>query len=172
MNLNYHIRPENNEDYSRIREVNILAFNNKEVEANLVELIRRTEFFIPELSLVAVKDKQEVIGHILFSHIFLETKKGTILTLGLAPMAVNPQYQNQGIGSRLVTDGLNICKNLGYQHIFVLGHPNYYPRFGFMPAKSFGISSPYPVPDEAFMAIEIYNDSLKNVQGSKMCKER
>jgi putative acetyltransferase len=161
----YIIRQENPGDYSGIRETNVMAFDKGENEAQLVELIRNSEQFIPDLSLVAVKDDGEVIGHILFSIINLITKHGTVYTLGLAPMAVKPDYQNSGIGSALVNEGLRVCKALGYKHVFVLGHPNFYPRFGFSPASHFGIESPFPVPDEVFMALEIKKGSLSELQG-------
>lgn len=161
----YIIRQENPGDYSGIRETNLMAFDTGENEANLVELIRESEQFVLELSLVAVKDDGEVIGHILFSIIHLVTKQGTVPALGLAPMAVRPDYQNSGIGSDLVSKGLRACKASGYNHIFVLGHPNFYPRFGFSPASQFGIDSPFPVPDEVFMALELKKGSLSGLQG-------
>jgi putative acetyltransferase len=162
--LDFYIRSEKIDDYKEIREINKLAFN-REDEANLVEAIRESEYFIPELSLVAVTDEHEIIGHILFSVIMLETDKGNFSTLALAPMAVKPQYQRQGIGSKLVTEGLKVCKDLGYKHVFVLGHPHFYPKFGFVPAKSYGIESPFPVPDEVFMAIELEHKSLDGWTG-------
>lgn len=161
----YIIRQENPGDYSGIRETNLMAFDKGENEARLVELIRNSEHFILDLSLVAVKDDGEVFGHILFSIINLVAEQGTVPTLGLAPMAVKPDYQNNGIGSDLVNEGIKACKALGYNHIFVLGHPNFYPRFGFSPASQFGIDSPFPVPDEVFMALELEKGSLSGLQG-------
>ncbi|MBS8263633.1 N-acetyltransferase [Mesobacillus boroniphilus] len=162
---NYIIRPENTSDLSGIREINLLAFDKGENEARLVELIRGSEQFIPELSLVAVNRDGEIIGHILFSIINLVTAQGTVPTLGLAPMAVKPDYQNSGIGSALVTEGLRVCKALGYKHVFVLGHPDFYPRFGFSPASQFDIAPPFPVPDEVFMALELEICSLADIPG-------
>ncbi|WP_078548597.1 GNAT family N-acetyltransferase [Litchfieldia alkalitelluris] len=162
--MNYFIRSENEKDYAGIREVNIVAFN-KENEAKLIEAIRGSNLFIPELSLVAVSEKQEILGHILFSEIILATEGGEIPTIGLAPMAVKPEYQNMGIGSALVKRGLDLCKTLGYSHVFVLGHPNFYPKFGFAASSLYGIESPFPVPEEVFMAIEIDKDSLSGLQG-------
>lgn len=159
------IRPEIPSDYQGIREVNILAFNNQENEAKLVELIRQSENFIPQLSLVAETENQEMIGHILISTITLVTEHGKISTLGLSPMAVKPGYQNKGVGSALVSSALEACKESGYQHIFVLGHPNFYPRFGFASSKTFGIHPPFPVPAEVFMAIELESGSLAGMQG-------
>ncbi|MBT2636949.1 N-acetyltransferase [Bacillus sp. ISL-39] len=164
-NANYIIRPENTGDVTGIRELNVLAFNNGENEASLVELIRESEHFISNLSLVAVKDDGEIIGHILFSVIHLVTDEGTVATLGLAPMAVKPNYQNSGIGSDLVKEGIKACKDLGYEHVLVLGHPNFYPRFGFSPTSQFGILPPFPVPEEVFMALELKKDSLTGLQG-------
>ncbi len=158
----FKIRPEQSRDFAAISEVNTLAFK-REKEAKLVEAIRESEFFVPELSLVAVTD--EVIGHILFSIVFIETNKGIVPTLGLAPMAVKPEYQNQGIGSALVREGLKTCEDLGFEHVVVLGHPNFYPRFGFQPAKTKGIESPFRVPDEVFMVHEIKSGSLDDIIG-------
>lgn len=161
----YIIRPETPADYEGIRLVNYLAFGNKPNESNLIEAIRKSELFIPELSLVAVKDG-EIIGHILFSRIFIETNEGEIPTIGLAPMAVKPEFQGIGIGLELVKAGLQACRELGYPHVFVLGHPNFYPKFGFVPSQSsFGIECPFPVGDPYFMAIELKNDSLKDIKG-------
>jgi putative acetyltransferase len=163
--LKYNIRPETPYDYPFIREVNVLAFNNRENEAKLVEHIRESENFIPELSLVAENEDREVIGHILISTINLNTANGKVPTLGLAPMAVKPGNQNTGVGSALVIKGLEACQSLGYKHIFVLGHPNFYPKFGFTPTKNFGITPPFPVPDEVFMALELEIGSLSRLQG-------
>jgi putative acetyltransferase len=158
----FNIRSEQYGDIAAIREVNTLAFK-RENEANLVEAIRASEFFVPELSLVAVTN--EVIGHILFSIISIETSNRSVSTLGLAPMAVKPEFQNQGVGSALVREGLRKCEELDFEHVVVLGHPHFYPKFGFQPAKMKGIESPFRVPDEVFMVYEIKSGSLNNVNG-------
>lgn len=164
-NNDYFIRPEEMNDINGIRILNQAAFEKGENEASLVELIRDSEHFIPDLSLVAVDENGDIIGHILFSIISLVTNQGMIPTIGLAPMAVKPEYQNNGFGSALVTAGLKKCKSLGYQHVFVLGHPNFYPKFGFQPSKNFGVQAPFPVPDEVFMAIELEQGSLNGLEG-------
>ncbi|BCG59326.1 GNAT family N-acetyltransferase [Paenibacillus sp. URB8-2] len=157
------IRPEQKEDILEISEVNNLAFKGEE-EAKLVEAIRVSEFFVPELSLVAISN--EVIGHILFSIISIETDSGLVPTLGLAPLSVKPEFQNQGIGSALVKEGLKKCKELGFKHVVVLGHPNFYSRFGFIPSKTKGIKPPFQVPDEVFMVHELKNGSLDHITGT------
>ena len=123
------IQLEKGEYDTAIHEINVLAFG-REDEARLVEDLRKSPDFIPELSLVAVKDKM-VVGHILFSRIAIQTKTGSFPAMSLAPMAVHPEFQKQGIGSKLVRQGLERCRNLGYKVVIVVGHPNYYPRFGF-----------------------------------------
>jgi putative acetyltransferase len=157
------VRPEKRVDYPAIHKVNLLAFK-REVEARLVEAIRRSADFVPELSLVAVKDGQ-VVGHILFSHIAVETKGGSVSTLALSVMSVLPQFQNQGIGSELVRNGLEKCRNLGYREVIVVGHPNFYPRFGFTSARAKGLEAPFPVPDDAFMALELAPGALDGMSG-------
>ena len=157
------IRSEKPEDYQSIYNVNKLAFKG-EVEAKLVNNLRKTKGFIPELSIVAIKNG-EVVGHILFSVIHIQTNSKSIPVLALAPMAVLPKHQKQGIGSRLVREGLIKCKELGYKAVILVGHPNYYPRFGFTPAKEIGLELPFDAPSEAFMAYEIIPQALEGTKG-------
>jgi len=157
------IRPETAEDYAAIHEVNLLAFG-QEVEPRLVKNLRRLPDFIAELSLVAV-EAGRVVGHILFSPFVIETKDGTVPALTLAPLAVRPEFQNRGVGSELVRDGLERCRILGHKIVVVVGHPEYYPRFGFSPARARGLEAPFPVPDEAFMVLELVPSALDGVAG-------
>ena len=157
------IQPEKEEYDTAIHEINVLAFG-REDEARLVENLRKSPDFIPELSLVAVKDKM-VVGHILFSRIAIQTKTGSFPAMSLAPMAVHPEFQKQGIGSKLVRQGLERCRNLGYKVVIVVGHPNYYPRFGFTSARAKGLETPFLVPDEAFMVIEVAPGALNGISG-------
>ncbi|RLQ97549.1 N-acetyltransferase [Falsibacillus albus] len=158
------IRREYVMDVDKIRKIHDEAFKQKN-EGKLVDAIRESKYFIPELSLCAVTDEDELIGHIMFSTIFLETEKETVPTLGLAPMAVLPGHQHQGVGSMLVKEGKNRCRELGFKHIAVLGHSGFYPRFGFEISKNKGIEPPFPVPPEAFMVMELENGSLENLKG-------
>lgn len=157
------IRSEKPEDYKSIYDLNKLAFNG-EVEAKLVNNLRETKGFVPELSLVAIKDG-EVVGHILFSIIHIQTDTNKIPVLALAPMAVLPKHQKQGIGSMLVGEGLKKCKELGYKAVILVGHPDYYPRFGFTHAKEKGLKLPFDAPDEAFMVYEIIHQALEGIKG-------
>jgi putative acetyltransferase len=157
------IQPEKREYDTAIHEINVLAFG-LENEARLVENLRKSPDFIPELSLVAVKDKM-VVGHILFSRITIQTKIGSFPALALAPMAVHPEFQKQGIGSKLIRQGFARCRKLGHKIVVVVGHPNYYPRFGFTSARAKGLEAPFSVPDEAFMVIEIAPGALNGISG-------
>lgn len=157
------IRPEEEADFDAVRQVNTLAFGQP-AEATLVDALRKSAE--PFISLVAVDDNQ-VVGHILFTPVSLEAddSTSTALGLGLAPMAVLPEYQRQGVGSELVRAGLRECQRIGANVVVVLGHPEYYPRFGFVPASQKGLTSEYPGPDEVFMAIELEPGTLKGRRG-------
>jgi putative acetyltransferase len=143
------IRGEQPEDITAIHEVHELAFGRPD-EADLVDAVRARGK--ASLSLVAVEDSR-VVGHILFSPVAIDSGDRTFPAVGLAPMAVLPGRQRHGIGGRLVKAGLVECRNAGYDCVVVLGHPTYYPRFGFVPGSRYGIKSEYEVPDEAFMIL-------------------
>jgi putative acetyltransferase len=157
------VRPEQQSDIGEIHELNQLAFG-QENEARLVELLRSAPGYVPGLSLVAIVENA-LVGHILFSKIFVVNGDARYSTLALAPMSVHPNYQKQGIGSRLITQGLESARDLGFGSVVVLGHEHYYPRFGFLPASRWGIRAPIDVPDNVFMAIELVPGSLQNVSG-------
>jgi len=155
------VRDELPSDIDKIWNVNSEAFETKD-EAELINALRCSgcEF----ISLVAEIDNK-VVGHILFTPVELSASKENIKISGLAPMAVLRQYQNKGIGSQLVKAGLDRCKALGYEAVVVLGHPDYYPKFGFESSVNFGIKSEYDVSDEVFMILELIPDALKNHKG-------
>jgi putative acetyltransferase len=157
------IQCEREEYYTAIREINVLAFG-RETEAELLENLRNSRDFAPELSLVAIKDRR-VVGHILFSPIAIHTNKEVFSALALAPMAVHPEVQSQGIGSELVRQGLDRCRNQGHSIVVVVGHPKYYPRFGFTAARVKGLEVPFPVPDEAFMVLELVSGAMNGITG-------
>lgn len=147
------VRSELPDDYDSIRSLNDLAFGGPN-EGMLIDGLRRREDFIPDLSLVAVDDGR-IVGHILFSPISIRTASGAVPALGLAPMAVAPDVQRRGIGGMLVRHGLQECVRLGHRIVVVLGHKDYYPRFGFVPASPLGIHAPFDVADPYFMVREL-----------------
>jgi putative acetyltransferase len=154
------IRAERPTDWAAVRVVNESAFDTAD-EANLVDALR--ELARPIVSRVA-EDDGAIVGHILFSPVLL-VEHPELMIMGLAPMAVAPAHQRMGIGSALVRAGLDACARTGFGAVVVLGHPEYYPRFGFSPATRFGIGCEYDVPDEAFMALELHADYLRGAIG-------
>ena len=122
------IRPERVEDYAAIREVNLLAFGGED-EPRLVETLRQSAGFIPELSLVAIEGEQ-VVGHILFSPVVIEAQRGSVPALALAPMAVRPEFQNQGIGTELMQFAMR-QDGIKNSAVYVLGQGGFYQRFAF-----------------------------------------
>ncbi len=164
--MNINIRQENENDYANVYNVVQTAFANTEHsdgdEQNLVTRLRKSEAFVPELSLVAEVDG-EIVGHIMFTKIRIGDSD--VLALGLAPLAVLPELQRSGIGGKLIEEGHKIAKELGYVYSIVLGHEEYYPRFGYKPASIYGIKPPFPVSDENFMAIKLIKDETSTING-------
>jgi putative acetyltransferase len=154
------IRAEKESDISAVRALNEAAFQ-RPAEADLVDALRRQAR--PIVSLVAGRETI-VVGHILFSPVSLEGGPD-LKIMGLAPMAVASQHQRTGIGSALVRAGLERCKKLGVSAVAVLGHPEYYPRFGFLPSTRFNIRSEYNVAEEAFMVLELEQGALRGASG-------
>jgi putative acetyltransferase len=113
---------------------------------------------------VAVRGEQ-VVGHILFSPMVIETEKGAVPVLSLAPVSVRPECQNQGVGSQLAREGLKRCRSLGHEVVVVVGHPDYYPRFGFSSARAKGLEASFEVPDEAFLVLELAPGALDGIAG-------
>lgn len=155
------IRPENLTDHTAIRHVNTLAFGQPN-EADLVDALRRHQALT--VSLVAVQDHR-IVGHIAFSPVSIASATTTHDALGLGPMGVLPTHQRQGIGSQLVESGLQACRDIGGGVVVVLGHPHYYPRFGFTPTKPYGIVWERDAPEEAFMVQELRQGMLAQIRG-------
>lgn len=159
------IRTETKEDYIQVRDVNILAFDDREDEARLVERIRSSEFFIPNLSIVAELDN-EIVGHILLSRAEVIDHDIVHDVIVLAPIAVKPNHQKQGIGKQLMTEALKRCNEMGCYIVLLIGHPTYYPKFGFKPARQFGLElKQFEVPDDVFMVCELKNNELSKIKG-------
>ena len=154
------VRPEESADRAAIHSLNTAAFGGP-AEADLIDSLRGNAS--PLVSLVAIVDSA-IVGHILFSPVLLLGCEH-LRVMGLGPMAVAPEHQRHGIGSALVREGLRQCRELRCQVVVVLGHPEYYPRFGFVPAVRYSIRSEYDVPDDVFMLAELEAEALKDVSG-------
>jgi putative acetyltransferase len=155
------IRAEGPGDRAAVHTVNAAAFETP-LEADLVEALR--EQARPLVSLVA-EDHGAIVGHIMFSPVSLLGDPACRI-MGLAPMAVLPAHQRKGVGSALVRAGLEHCTHLGFGAVVVLGHPAYYPRFGFSPSARFGIGCEYDVPEEVFMVVELHDGCLRGAAGT------
>lgn len=154
------VRPETPADHQAVARLHTEAFGGP-AEARLVDLLRGTDDFVEDLSLVAERDG-EVVGHILFSRV----RVGEEAALALAPMAVAPAHQRAGVGTALAREGLARAMVRREAAVVVLGHPDYYPRFGFLPAGRFGIEPPWPdVPDGAFLVLPLpgYTEACRGV---------
>jgi len=163
--VNIEIRQEKTSDYTDVFILNKNVFG-RENEAMLVNALRDSDAFTPELSLVAIHNSK-IVGHILFTKVVIKNERSrSVQSLSLAPMAVDQALQNQGIGSLLVNYGLEKAGELGYRSVIVLGHDYYYPRFGFRPASQWGIKAPFDVPDNVFMALELVKNSLEGINGT------
>lgn len=162
------VRRETPSDTSLVRQVNELAFGQP-AEADLVEALRRG--CTDALSLVA-EDDTVVVGHILFTPVAIESAHRRITGMGLAPMAVRPDRQRQGIGSQLVRYGMETLRGRGCPFVVVVGHPEYYPRFGFEPASVHGVASQWEgVPDAAFMISVLDAQAMAGVSGVARYRE-
>ncbi|PGM59699.1 GNAT family N-acetyltransferase [Bacillus cereus] len=161
------IRQEQKNDYRKTEEVVKQAFLNEEfsdkTEHELVSRIRECDAFIPEVSIVAVDE--EIVGHIMLSKITIEQDGTSVESLALAPVSVAPSHQKKGIGGKLIAAALEKVKELGYGSVVVLGHQEYYPKFGFKKASDWNIKAPFEVPDEVFMAMELRENALQGVEG-------
>jgi putative acetyltransferase len=148
------IRDELPADYAEIAAIVSAAFG-REDEARLIAELRQWPGFDPALSLVAIADGA-LVGHILFTDITVRQSSGnTLPAVALAPVAVRPEWQRTGVGSRLISAGLTACRERGDRLVIVVGHAAYYPRFGFRPARARGLEAPFPVNDASFMVCEL-----------------
>lgn len=156
------IRKENKNDHATIKQINDAAFGQHQ-EGNVVGKLRKLD---PNaLSLVADVDGK-LVGHIFYSTAEIDYNNKKIVGMGLAPVAVLPEYQRQGIGKKLITESINMLLNQNIPFIIVLGHEEYYPKFGFEIASKYGIKCQWEdVPDEAFMIMIIDSDIMKNING-------
>ncbi|REL32924.1 N-acetyltransferase [Rhodohalobacter sp. SW132] len=162
------IRQEKPADYEAVFKLIKKAFKKVEMsdhkEQFLVQLLRNSTSFVPELSLIA-EYENEIIGHILLTKITIKNDQTEFNSLALAPVTVLPKYQKKGIGGMLIEQAHKKAIELGFKSVILLGHADYYPRFGYKKASRFGVQLPFDVPDEYCMAIELTTGGLHEVNG-------
>ena len=162
------IRQESKNDHKEVFNVIERAFKDAEFADNteqyLVERLRASDAFIPELSLVA-EIESKIVGHILLTKLKIKNGQYEFDSLALAPVSVLPEFQGKGIGSRLILEAHKKATELGFKSVVVLGHETYYPKFGYKQADHFDIKLPFDVPKENCMVIELVENGLKGVKG-------
>lgn len=162
------LRKETSNDYHEVFNVITDAFENEihsdHREQFLVERLRKSKHFVPELSIVAEIDNK-IVGYILLTKIKIKNTEKEFESLALAPVAVLQEFQNKGIGSELIKHAHAKAKELGFSSIILLGHPQYYPKFGYKKTSSFGIKLPFDVPEDYCMALELTDKALAKVNG-------
>ncbi len=162
------IRQEKPDDYEAVSDLIERAFEFEKLsdhkEQFLVKRLRKSNDFIPELSVIAEIGKI-IVGHILLTRIKIKNNQNEFISLALAPVSVLPEYQRNGIGGKLIEEAHNTAIKLGYKSIVLLGHEKYYPKFGYQQADKFGIELPFDVPKENCMVIELIENGLNEVNG-------
>jgi putative acetyltransferase len=157
------LRGERDVDFNDIQEINTKAFGG-EAEAKLIAELRKTRSYIKGLSIVLLLEGK-VIGHAMFTHAYIVNRGRRFNCLALGPMSVLPEYQRRGYGSMLMEEGLLRAKECGFKAVVVLGHSNFYPKFGFIPASTKNIRSRFTTQDENFMVLELNPNALKGITG-------
>ena len=162
------IRQETIKDHKEVFNLIESAFKDAEFADNteqfLVERLRKSDAFIPDLSMVAEIDGK-IVGHILLTKLKVKNETKEFDSLALAHISVLPEFQGQGIGGKLIVESHKKAKQLGHKSIILLGHENYYPRFGYEQVDKFGIELPFEVPKENCMAIELVENGLNGISG-------
>lgn len=162
------IREEREEDYEAVEHVVKQAFLHTPMrsgtEHRIVERMRKEPTYNPKYSLVATEVKN-VVGHVILSQAYVVNEEKKIPLVSLGPVSVVPEKQRQGIGTKLIEQVLEVAKNDEKKAVIVLGHPTYYPKFGFKPASLWGIKLPFDAPDDAFLALELIPEGLKHTSG-------
>lgn len=164
------IRQEQKGDSPMIRDLIAAAFADVQEsdhwEQFLVERLHRSDGFIPELSLVAETDGGKIVGYVLLTEVEIVSENGIATSLGVAPLAVHPEFQRQGIGGMLLAEAHRRAASLGYGTAVLLGHKDYYPRFGYRRAMNFGIEFPFDAPLESCMIVELHSGAADGISGT------
>lgn len=167
--MNARIRKEESRDFKSVFELIRDAFEKEEMsdhqEQYLVERLRSSDAFVPELSLVAEVD-EKIVGYILLTKIKIIESEKVSEALALAPIAILPAYQGKGLGGQLIRYAHETASALGFGIVVLLGHENYYPKFGYEMAKKYGVKLPFEVPDENCMVIGLKENALQQVNGT------
>ena len=163
------IRQERKTDFKAVFDLIERAFKTENLsdhkEQFLVERLRQSNSFIPQLSMIAEIDNK-IVGHILVTKLKIKNNQTEFDSLALAPVSVLPKFQGNGIGGMLIKEAHKTAIELGYKSIVLLGHENYYPKFGYELTEKFGIVLPFDVPKENCMVIELIENGLKGVTGT------
>ncbi|MCI5137392.1 MAG: N-acetyltransferase [Candidatus Electrothrix sp. AR1] len=173
--LSLKVRKSTESERKEILNIHSHAFGKDKgsVIAQLVHDLFDDETAIPRLSLVAVEN-DKLVGHVLFTKVVVTEAEKLLSAQILAPLAILPEEQKKGIGEQLINEGLRLLQEAGTELVFVLGHPAYYPRCGFIPAGAQGFDAPYPIPEEhaeAWMVQELRDGVLKQYAGRVQCSE-
>jgi len=167
--MEINIREENQADHDSVFKLIEHAFEKLALsdhrEHFLVQRLRKSSAFVPELSMVA-ETGGKIVGHILLTKLKIKDGQNEFESLALAPVSVLPEYQGKGIGGMLIQEAHKKARDLGYKSIVLLGHEKYYPKFGYRQADNFGIELPFDVPKENCMVIELTENGLKGVSGT------
>jgi len=167
--LHIYIRQETKADHDSVFQLIQSAFKEEEYsdhkEQFLVDRLRASNAYIPSLSLVATH-QEKIVGYILLTKIHIDNGTTLFDALALAPVAVLPAFQHKGIGSQLILQSHTIAKDLGFERIILLGHADYYPRFGYQKTSDYNIQLPFDAPPENCMILSLIENGLQDVSGT------
>jgi predicted N-acetyltransferase YhbS len=171
----YKIRKSIESDKPEIENIHTKAFGEKKGPeiAELVKGLFNDKTAMPFFSLVAIEG-EKIVGHILYTKVKIIQTMEPVSAQILAPLAILPDFQNKGIGAQLIKEGLHLLKDSGVELAFVLGHPGYYPRTGFIPAGALGFEAPYHIPEEyagAWMVQELCSGIIGRIKGAVRCSD-
>ena len=163
------IRPEHPDDFSTVERLVEEAFRplaiSDHTEHLLVAALRRSESFIPALSLVAEIAPHRIVGQVLLTRIAVAGESGVFDTLGVAPLSVAPAFQRQGVGTALMHEAHRRARRLGFTSALLVGHAAFYARLGYLPASRFGIRFPFDAPNDCCLAVELVPGALSGISG-------